>query len=118
MRMPRPCQFQLPRRHTHAPVSLDAHLHLPLGTILLAVIVRGPVYLLDQLAQRSDDETIEVVFWLQCEDAPDWRAILNAGVAGGAGVEQARRDARDAAEAWFAARTADFASGRVVSLTK
>ena len=65
--------------------------------------------LLDQLAQRSDDETIEVVFWLQCEDAPDWRAILNAGVAGGAGVEQARRDARDAAEAWFAARTADFA---------
>lgn len=65
--------------------------------------------LLEMLTQYEDDQPIEVVFWLQCDDAPDWRVMLNDGVAAGLDVEEARRNARDAAEAWFAQRTADFA---------
>lgn len=65
--------------------------------------------LLDQLEQRAPQDMIDVVFWLRCDDAPDWRVVMNQARASGLDVEDARRDARDAAVTWFADRTRSFA---------
>lgn len=64
--------------------------------------------LLQVLADSADDDVIEVVFWLQCEDSPDWRLHLQADYQAGLGIEQARRNARDAAADFFAPRIQNF----------
>jgi hypothetical protein len=64
--------------------------------------------LLEELALLHADSPVEVVFWLQCSDAPDWRSLIEQARASGSDVEAARREARDLAADYFAARTAEF----------
>ncbi len=60
------------------------------------------------LADAQATDVIEVVFWLECEDAPDWRNYLQSEYAAGLGIETARRNARDAAAEFFAPRIESF----------
>ncbi len=61
------------------------------------------------LADSNDQDILEVVFWLKCDDSPDWRLHLQAEHQAGVELEQARRNARDAAADFFAPRIQDFA---------
>ena len=60
--------------------------------------------LLQVLADSDPSDVVEVVLWLKSEDSPDWRLHLQADHHAGVELEQARRNARDAAADFFAPR--------------
>lgn len=65
--------------------------------------------LLERIGEALPGARLEVVFWLARPDAPDFRNILIEAEAAGLAGEDARRLARDAAEAWHLPRNRAFA---------
>ena len=78
----------------------------------LANLARGKISheLLDQMAQAQSGELLEVVFWLDASDSPDFRQILVSAEKAGMTGEEARRYARDQAQLFFAERNRTFAT--------
>lgn len=62
-----------------------------------------------RLADAGPTQPVDVVFWLRCEDSPDFRAILRNAMAAGVDGEDARRLARDTAVEFFEGRIQEFA---------
>ena len=65
--------------------------------------------LAERIANAAPDSSLQVVFWLETRDAPDWRVLLDEKIASGMTGENARIFARDSAEQFFAGRIEQFA---------
>jgi len=101
------------RRETRTPdgrrVDLDGLLH---REDELRTLARGKMSpdLSDRIAAAPSAATaLEVAFWLRIPGAPDFRLVLEDARDRGFGPEDARRIARDTAEAFFRPHTLVFA---------
>ncbi|PCH83436.1 MAG: hypothetical protein COB96_00750 [Planctomycetota bacterium] len=66
--------------------------------------------LLERISLSSPQTPLEVVFWLETRDAPDWRVLIDEQITAGSDGEVARRYARDVAEQFFAERIEIFSN--------
>lgn len=66
--------------------------------------------LAEKMAAAENDQPMHVVFWLKADQAPDFRQMLMEAEAGGMTGEDARRFARDQAQAYFADGNQAFAA--------
>lgn len=91
------------------PVDLDALRRADHAAGMQARGKLAPELLAHLDAIADPTQPVDVVFWLASADAPDWRARIDAAIAAGDSVEDARRAARDEAVLWFESRTRSFA---------